>query len=521
MQLLQLSNLYIRQVGTKKPKKMNLDNFSQSRSEMSNIHWILSFYTLITCVSSERHTQMCESPEPQFFSCHINSTFHSLSRVPFDALYMVVTIEEKFHTLEEKPFEKFMLLQVLNIASSGLQILSNSAFDGLSNLATLTVRGRVSVIENNSFKPCHSLRRLDLANNEIFQIFYLAIALEHLVNLETLILTHNPLESISIYALSPLSQSSIVNLDLTDCQLSYIGHAALSNLTHLIRLSMSHNPITQSNLENALNNISTNLKVLRLAHLNLTYLPLEAMRWISDLEELSLTHHEIKLIDSGDASVPLMAHLHKLNLSYGALSTIDESVFVNWPSLQTLDLSYNNLLHIPFDSIGHHGPIVLDNLTYLDLSHNQIVVKPDPVNFSLIAPNLIFLQLSYNNITYNPIQYEKLKKLETLHLNHNLVIPWHRSLISDSDFSLMALYVDNNQLTSVTPAMLSDFGVLRYLSLHNNPFACITCQVYELAKWMNKTSTHLIDTNNIKCIKPKRELVMLMTEPFYCNITKM
>uniref|UniRef100_T1JC43 LRRCT domain-containing protein n=1 Tax=Strigamia maritima TaxID=126957 RepID=T1JC43_STRMM len=129
-------------------------------------------------------------------------------------------------------------------------------------------------------------------------------------------------------------------------------------------------------------------------------------------------------------------------------------------------------------------------------------------------PNLVELNLSFNNITHNFLEFEtNLDKLDILDLEHNNIIPWHKSVVKNK---LSELDLGGNQMDFVTQSMLDDFNKVDVLDLHNNPFNCTTCQMAHFAKWLS-SHKNLEMSIGIMCAIPENIKVIKMLKPPNCN----
>ena len=96
-----------------------------------------------------------------------------------------------------------------------------------------------------------------------------------------------------------------------------------------------------------------------------------------------------------------LQHLRILNLSFNALTKVDDSI-TSLSHLQEIDLSNNKITHISCDFS------LLSNLQHLDMSNNQFDDSIDSKVLIKLPPNLIYL-----NISGNP--WPCLPKLSWLH----------------------------------------------------------------------------------------------------------
>uniref|UniRef100_T1JBK7 LRRCT domain-containing protein n=1 Tax=Strigamia maritima TaxID=126957 RepID=T1JBK7_STRMM len=404
-----------------------------------------------------------------------------LPRLPSDPIELSI-IGGRYPNLQGRPFIKFIQLKSLNIISDNLEIVKNSAFEGLKNLKQLKIKALLKSFEENSFKPCPLLEIVDFSSNKITALNSVAVAAKPLMHLSKLIFSDNPnLESLAADDLIALENSPVNYLDFTKCNLKNLGKGAFSHLKNLTHLILSENRLLASDISNALDKISPSLTVLWLKRINMTNVS-NAFLWLSNtnLEEFILEGNNLQFIKN--ESFPLMFNLKKLDVSDNHLEGIETSVFIKWPNLEKLYLTSNRLTQIPLNV-----SLRMNKLVHLDLSHNYIQLVKRRAFFTSV-PNLSYLDLSNNNITHNLLLYETgLRELETLQISYNFVAPWHRSVVHDKKMALKKLYIGNNKLNIVTSEMLADFRRLKYVYLDGNPLDCSKCEMSAFVKWINRS----------------------------------
>lgn len=183
----------------------------------------------------------------------------------------------------------------------------------------------------------------------------------------------------------------------------------------------------------------THLPVLSVncAHLSLTKFPVEEENVFS----LDLSHNEIRELDTPYDSKSLKI----LILSYNKIGELDDQFFVYIPNLTYLDLSHNNITVFGNEDVFYG----LDQLNYLDLSFNNFIQFPG----ELFSP---------------------LKNLQTLKLNYNNLIQLSRVLETLSDLnisaSLTALEMNKVGLRDLSNSFFDHYPNLKHLSLADNDF---------------------------------------------------
>lgn len=158
-------------------------------------------------------------------------------------------------------------LEELNIGMNDFEIISEKAFDGLSNLHKLEIVGakRLIRIQNNAFIENGNLRIIRLTNNEELSQFESA-AFHGLPYLKELILKNNAIESIkeNLYDWSNLEQ-----LDLSDnplrCDCYLLWYKLFLNAHHK---SNHHGGANKNEIISSINNNSSSVNLNRTNNLN-------------------------------------------------------------------------------------------------------------------------------------------------------------------------------------------------------------------------------------------------------------
>jgi hypothetical protein len=189
-----------------------------------------------------------------------------------------------------------------------------------------------------------------------------------------------------------------------------------------------------------------------------------------------------------------------LVVSYLQLPNLDKSLFLNLLILYTKNdsdlifmalkkgfklekFSVKNVKKISFKNIhkekylmlGNPDLSVFENLEYLDLSYNQLTHIPLSVS-SLV--NLKTLIISHNQINEIPDDFfEKLDKLEKIEAQRNLINHIPASLARCK--SLISLQLQNNQI-NLFPQFLCELTNLEDINLCNNFICQIPSQINNL-----------------------------------------
>ena len=337
----------------------------------------------------------------------------------------------------------------LNVSSSTVESL-----DGISHLTSLErlEAGANQIRDVSPLSGLTSLRELSLENNRITDILPLA----GLASLETVRLSGNQITDVS--GLGMLS--SLVSLDLSDNQIHDISR--LAGVTSLRSLHLAHNMVRDLSPVSSL----ALMDYLDLGgNLISDISPLEGL---ASLEELDLSHNQISAI----SPLSHLILLRKLTLSYNQIE-----------DMSSLPVSSVSHLYMSHNLIRDAAPVSkLLRLNELDLSHNQITA------FSLSGVNVQELFLSHNQIV--DISLSDLPRLSRLDLSGNRIQDLPGVSISsrlielslagnqiqdisflpalDLKYRVKFLYLEDNQISDVSPVVDVLHGSMKTLDLSNN-----------------------------------------------------
>ncbi|KAK9051642.1 hypothetical protein SSX86_028270 [Deinandra increscens subsp. villosa] len=155
-----------------------------------------------------------------------------------------------------------------------------------------------------------------------------------------------------------------------------------------------------------------------------------------------------------------MTHLHTINLSNNSLRGYIPTWFWSIPTLTEVNLSNNKL----GGSIGFESGSGLSSIQILNLSSNRFTNLAHLTNFS----NLSFLDLSHNNLKVLPLGLNSLKKLQHLDLS-SCNISGDSKPISGLT-SLEFLDVSDNHITGTLPKDFPPLSNINFLNISYNNF---------------------------------------------------
>ncbi|CAF1183875.1 unnamed protein product [Rotaria sordida] len=267
-----------------------------------------------------------------------------------------------------------------------------------------------------------TLRRLILSNNNLSG---LPPAINSLINLEYLDLSHNPLvvnngfDDYSCFPREFNNLKSLKTLILSECALKYIP-VAVWNVVSLQTLDLSRNKVGY--IVGDIGNLS-DIRHLRLSHMDLDTLPPE-IGFCDKLETIDLTENPI---DNLPETLVECRQLYEFKINYKTfyklldaymLQLIEEGkirsehipqVIFELENLRILDLNNTKI-----NSISNEHMLL--NLTELYLSNNSFFDIPEAI---CTIEKLKILDMSHNRIPTIPEYFIKMKQLEIVNFSYN------------------------------------------------------------------------------------------------------
>ncbi|KAM3843683.1 leucine-rich repeats and immunoglobulin-like domains protein 1 isoform 3-T3 [Vipera latastei] len=241
---------------------------------------------------------------------------------------------------------------------------------------------------------------------------------------------------------------------------------------------------------------------LNLSHNKLTEIDPSAFTNLPKLREVRLNNNELTAIPSlGAAS----AHITSLFLNRNRIHGIEASQLEPYVSLETLDLSSNNITEIRSGCFPVGLPI-----KDLYLGNNRISVL-DTKAFNSLSRSLLTLRLNKNRIVQLPVKAFKLPHLTQLELNRNRIrliegLTFHGldslevlklqrnniSKLTDGAFwglaKMEVLHLEHNVLTEVNGGSLYGLVSLQQFHLSNNLISSINPAGWNFCQKLNELS---------------------------------
>uniref|UniRef100_G1SUW0 Extracellular matrix protein 2 n=1 Tax=Oryctolagus cuniculus TaxID=9986 RepID=G1SUW0_RABIT len=291
------------------------------------------------------------------------------------------------------------------------------------------VGNSITSIPDEAFNGLPNLERLDLSKNNITSSGVGLKAFKFLKKLMRLNMDGNNL--IEIPSELP---STLEELKINENNLQGIDEESLSGLNQLVTLELEGNNLSEINVNPLAFKPLKSLSYLRLGKNKFRIIP---QGLPASIEELYLENNQIEEI-----SETCFNHTRKISVIVLRYNKIEENriaplAWISQENLESIDLSYNKLYHVP----GH----LPKSLLHLVLIGNQIERIPGYV-FGHMEPGLEYLYLSFNKLTDDGID---------------------RVSFYGAYDSLRELFLDHNDLKSIPPG-IQEMKALHFLRLNNN-----------------------------------------------------
>ncbi|XP_051483235.1 extracellular matrix protein 2 [Apus apus] len=298
------------------------------------------------------------------------------------------------------------------------------------DLTSLDLTGNsITTISDEAFNGIPNLEWIDLSKNNITSPGIGPQAFKSLKKLKRLYLDGNMLVHIPTALPSTLEE-----IKINDNHLHAIDEDGLQDLKNLVTLELEGNKLSEANVSPLAFYPLKSLSYLRLGRNTFRIIP---QGLPATLEELYLENNQIE-----EVSEICFNHTRNINVVVLKHNKLEEHriaplAWINQENLESIDLSYNKLYHVP--------SYLPKSLLHLILIGNQIERIPGYV-FGHMKPGLEYLYLSFNKLTDDGI--DPVSFFGAYH-------------------SLRELFLDHNELKSV-PFGIDEMRKLRFLRLNNN-----------------------------------------------------
>ncbi|XP_041833581.1 leucine-rich repeats and immunoglobulin-like domains protein 3 [Melanotaenia boesemani] len=365
---------------------------------------------------------------------------------------------------------------------------------------------KLSALDLNLFSRLQNLREIKLNHNELEEIPDIGPCSS---NITTLILANNKITRISEEQLRPFP--TLETLDLSNNNIVEIKANSIPTLP-LKNLFLNNNRI--SLLETGcFTNLSNTLQVLRLTRNRISTIPSKIFQ-LPNLQHLELSRNRVRRVEG--LTFHGLHALRSLKMQRNGLSRLMDGAFWGLSNMEVLQLDYNNLTEVSKSWL--YGLLTLQQL---HLGHNAISrIEPDAWEF---CQKLSELNLSSNHLSrLEESSFAGLSLLDELHIGNNRV-----SFIADGAFrglsslqmldlqnneiswtiedmngpfsaldKLKKLFLQGNQIRSMTKKSFSGLDALQHLDLSNN--AIMSIQANAFSQMKNLQELHL-NTSSLLC----------------------
>lgn len=357
--------------------------------------------------------------------------------------------------LRKFDFVKSNSLEELNLSQNQIVNISQNTFVNVPYLTFINMDNNlVSSIHPNAFAQLPNLQDVTLAYNNISNIP--RDLFQNNTEIISINLSNNPLKEVEFNL-----DADLEKLVLRSCQLQTFTENFAKNLISLNYLDLSNNSVK---LPSGLFDKMEELIFIDLSRNNLTNLDPFTFQLNIRLQKIILDYNNFgEFLELKSRGNFLTEHF---SCKHCGIVQIVRDAFKHFPSLITLDLSYNKM--------GDSSLAIfqqLQSLTKLDLSYNSISRIP-PSTF-VNSPALTTINLAGNPLKIIDTRiFQHNPYLKTLDVSFCGLQQLWQQPIKANLHSLLQLYVANNSLTSISTKDLQVIPFLQELDVSKNPLHC-------------------------------------------------
>ncbi|KAK0138424.1 Toll-like receptor 13 [Merluccius polli] len=389
--------------------------------------------------------------------------------------------DNHIQTIYENDFRYLSNLTVLGIPSNKIAHIEDRSFIDLVVLKKLDMSfNQLTKLSNHLFEGLWKLTLLDLRNNQI--IFVHPSAFVSMPSLHTVILEDNLLtEMTDIQPILQLPHIEYVNIGSNRFSSFETKHLPLNMSSSLRSLKLSRDGLTIFSITTP---VFPHLEEISLDGMNPVYMDIPEFRFFRNVTHFYCNFNcisfkgTIKLLESMVSLVHLQLYYTEKWINRGLLKTV-----CSIPSLRSLDLRYNSVVHIdqkltncsqitklslPFNYISNlssHSIQSMKRLSFLDLAENKLSNVPDVLNS---ISSLEILNLYSNKITeLGCLDFFNLTRLTTLNLENNYIDKVDGCVFQNQK-DLKVLKLNNNMLLELGNAFKIGLKRLEFLDLSTN-----------------------------------------------------
>ncbi|KAK3090885.1 hypothetical protein FSP39_015467 [Pinctada imbricata] len=417
----------------------------------------------------------------------------------------------RFSYMPTDVFDGMLSLRHISVDNAKYLRIAEDIFTKNRKITHLTITN--SDLETvPSLCALRSLQFINFTNNNIANFTNLGMNCANGVSLrqlKTVILSKNAFQTIDTKI--GITAPNIWELDVDNCDISYIEHDVLHDLPYLGWLDLSNNSLTSLPPELLSNNDklqvlaigenpieelpddflgwNTQLVVLGLSKTSLNDSIWESLSPLRSLRELQLADNNITRVDR--TAMESLTHVEYLDLSGNEISNLNDQIFSRQDHLKTLLLNGNKIRNIE-----EHSFTGLSNLTKLDISRND-VSKVDNRSISILTA-LRHLNISHNNLSSVP-NVAKLTHLTALDVGYNIIENVSEGTFGDL-VSVEELNLSNNRIKEIPRHIFSIASRLERLDISNNEIEVIHQNSFRgptNLRWLYMKNNKLKDINKI------------------------
>ncbi|XP_061720790.1 protein artichoke-like [Cydia pomonella] len=342
----------------------------------------------------------------------LNMSYNNIERLdaqigwPSSWQLPVITIDFSHNNIQgvlQNNIAPYVTLRHLSLSYNYIESFNEDTFSNLTGLLTLDISNNKIFKLDSSLAGLVSLQVLYLQHNDLTHLnkdnFHSLFALKYLN------ISSNSLKSIESSSFNSLS--SLTQLDLSNNNIAAILKSTFQNNSVLYSLDVSFNKI--SKIESG-----------AFAGAHITDLKLHNNTLAGYLDTDAFNGLYFKKLDLSDADIGELGpdlfgphpSFQSLDFSKNFISKISKTTFRNLDYLEELDLSFNKLRSIDFDTTG------LKNLSHFYINNNTITqIRRD--TFKPLT-SLQIIDLSNNAIEdIQTLSFNNLKILQKLNLRNN------------------------------------------------------------------------------------------------------
>ncbi|KAL0962863.1 hypothetical protein UPYG_G00346480 [Umbra pygmaea] len=363
---------------------------------------------------------------------------------------------------------------------------------------------RLHSLDSTLFTKLRHLSEIKLNNNQFETVPDLG---PYAANITSLILANNRITQITLEQLRPLV--GLHTLDLSNNNIVDIKSDSFPTLP-LKNLIMNNNRISTLEM-GCFANLSSTLQILRLNRNRLSTIPAKIFQ-LPQLQHLELNRNRVRRVEG--LTFHGLHALRSLKMQRNGINRLMDGAFWGLSNMEVLQLEFNNLTEVNKGWL--YG---LRNLQQLHLGHNAVSrIRADAWEF---CQRLSDLDLSSNHLArLEESSFVGLSLLDELHIGNNRV-----SFIADGAFRglshLQILDLQNNEISWTIEDMNGPFSALdklRKLFLQGNQIRSVTKKSFSGLD----TLEHLDLSNNaIMSLQGNAFIHMKKLEELHLNTTSL